>query len=125
MKFSRQLSFLLAALLLTGCGPAIDGRESFGDKREWSILQAREYQARTTVVSAPSFTSSDEYVLLVVPDSHGAKNVWIMLTPRHPPFYKQMPRGNYTISQSLFELISHKHLASSTVEEVLASHVAK
>lgn len=116
---------LLPALLLCACSPGIDGRESPGAKREYSILQAREYDTRLKVVDKPIFTSHEEFVLLVVPNDHKNRNIWIMLKPRHPPFYKQMPRGNYTISPELFDVIARQRLASSTVEMALASHVAE
>ncbi|MGN2245025.1 hypothetical protein ACFWZU_16135 [Frateuria sp. GZRR33] len=116
---------LLPALLLTACSPTIDGSESPGSKSEYSILQVREYDARANVVAAPTFTSHDGYVLLVVPNDRKDRSIWIMLNPRSPPFYKQMPRGSYTISPQLFDVITKRNLVSSTVEEVLASHVAE
>ena len=123
----KQLWLLstLAIAPASGCSPAVDGRESFGDKNEWSILQSREFAARQQVVATPQFTSVDSYVLLVVPSSDGPKNIWIMLSPQSPPFYKQLPKGNYTVSASLLDTISRQGVASSTVEEVLASHVAE
>jgi hypothetical protein len=116
---------VLAMTATSGCSPAVDGRESFGDKHEWSILQSREYGARQDLVATPKFTSTDGYVLLVVPSSNGSKNIWIMLSPKSPPFYKQLPHGNYTISRSLLDTISRQDISSSTVQEVLTSHVAE
>jgi hypothetical protein len=123
----KQL-WLFSALTIaaaSGCSPAVNGRESFGDKHEWSILQSREYAARQDVVATPQFTSADSYVLLIVPSRDGTKNIWIMLSPKSPPFYKQLPQGNYTVSRSLLDTISRQGVASSTVQEVLASHVAE
>lgn len=119
------LVLLLVMTATSGCSPSVDGRESFGDKREWSILQSREYGARQDVVAVPKFTSTDGYALLVVPSSDGSKNIWIMLSPQNPPFYKQLPQGNYTISRGLLDAASRQGIASSTVQEVLASHVAE
>jgi len=115
----------LAIAATTGCSPAVGGRESFGEKHEWSILQSHEYDARENLVATPKFIGADGYVLLLVPSSDGSKNIWIMLSPKSPPFYKQMPQGNYGISRSLLDTISRQGIASSTVQEVLASHVAE
>lgn len=115
----------LVVAAMSGCSPAVDGRESSGDKHEWSILQSREYDARQELVAAPRFTSDDGYVLLVVPRNDRSKNIWIMLSPKSPPFYKQLPQGGYTISRSTLDIVSRQGIASSTVQEVLASHVAE
>ena len=124
MGHLRNLPILLT-FLLCACSSGTDGYESPSAKREYSILQAVEYSARQRVVANPTFTSNEKYVLLVVPSTHRDRNIWIMLKPQSPPFYKQMPRGSYTISQELFDVVASKRLASSTVEEVLASHVAE
>ena len=115
----------LAIAATSGCSPAVDGRESFGDKHEWSILQSREYGERQDLVATPKFTSAHGYVLLVVPSSDRSKNIWIMLSSKSPAFYKQLPQGNYAISRSLLDTVSRQGIASSTVQEVLASHVAE
>ena len=117
------LLLFLATATTSGCSPAVDGRESFGDKHEWSILQAREYGSRQQLVKNPKFTSADGYMLLVVPSNDRSKNIWIMLSPKSPPFYKQLPQGSYAIHRSLLDTISRQGLASSTVQEVLTSHV--
>lgn len=121
-------SWLPAALILatfTGCSSPIDRRESSGDKREWSILQNKELQLRQSVVDAPEFVEVEGYSLLVIPTDNQSRNIWIMLAPKSPPFYKQLPQGNYTIPRSLLDTIARQRMASSTVEEVLASHVAE
>lgn len=121
----RWLLLVLAIALSSGCAPAVDGRESLGDKHEWSILQSHEYGSRQRPVSTPRFTNAEGYVLLVVPSSDGTQNIWIMLSAKSPPYYKQLPEGNYTISRSLLDTISQQGIASSTVQEALASHVAE
>lgn len=121
----KFLYSLVTATALTGCSPATDGRESSGDKHEWSILQAKEYDSRQEVVDAPKFVSVGDYVLLVVPSADRSQNIWIMLSPQSSPFYKQLPQGDYSISRSLLDVIGQQGIASSTVEEVLASHLAE
>ena len=116
---------ILPALLLAvlaGCSPT-DGRESLGDKREWAMLQGHEAASRQNVVTAPRFVQDDGYVLLVVPSRDKTRNIWIMLAPQSPPFYKQMPTGDYVIPRDVWNKITRQDTASSTVEEVLRSHV--
>ena len=120
----RSLPILIACLLCA-CSAGTDGYESPSAKREFSILQVVEYNSRQKVVANPTFISNEEYVLLVVPNTSKDRNIWIMLKPQSPPFYKQMPRGDYQIQKELFDVVANKRLASSTVEEVLASHVAE
>jgi len=123
MRHLILLSLLLA--VLASCSPCGDWRESSGEKREWSVLQGHEAEARQSVVKEPRFVQHDDYALLVTPNNSNTENIWIMLAPKSPPFYKQMPRGNYTIPCDVWEKIKSQHMASSTVEEVIASHVAE
>jgi hypothetical protein len=110
---------VLGAAACSGCSPSIDGRESAGDKHEWSILQVQEYVARQQLVAKPTFSSSDGYVLLTVPSQDRSENIWIMLSPESPPFYKQMPQGSYAISRNLFDVVVKQRIASSTLKRFL------
>ena len=122
MKQLWQFLFF-ATSACAGCAPSTAGRESFGDKTEWSILQSREFGSRQQLIAKPAFHSVDGYVLLAIPGR--GKNIWVMLSPKSPPFYKQMPQGGYTISRTLLDIVAKQGIASSTVQEVLASHVAE
>ena len=46
-----------------------------------------------------------------------------MMDPSEAPFYKQMPRGTYTLSAAQLEEIRKAASPISTVYEALASHV--
>jgi hypothetical protein len=110
-------------LLLFGCSPAADGRESPGDKREWSILQSLEYQAREQHLDPIQFRVIEEFEIVGIQRVGDPSVIWIMLNPSSPPFYKQMPQGNYALSSEQFQAIITGHRVTSTVEEVLRSHV--
>ncbi len=101
---------------------AVDGRESSGDKREWSILQALEGAHRAQPVAGVEFVERHGYHVACV-SGDGAQRVWIMLAPRNPPFYKQLPQAQYSLSREQFDQITATRYTTSTVEEALASHV--
>jgi hypothetical protein len=124
MKELRIL-LLVPSLLLCACSPCSDSEESSGSKSEYSVLQGIEYASRDKVVINPAFASRGRYVLLVVPNERKDGNIWIMLRPEHPPFYKQMPRGSYKISPEILGIVVNRRLASTTVRESLASHVGE
>jgi hypothetical protein len=100
-----------------------DGRESPGDKHEWSILETLEARHKDSAISDLEFSERDGYHILCVPGVGSGKRVWIMLDPRNPPFYKQLPHGDYSLSREQYERITVARNATSTVEESLSSHV--
>ena len=118
------LSLLLLPMALAACGgnPG-DGRESWGDKQEWSILQGLEVETRNQTLTQPTIRWVADYELLGVPREGDSRPVWIMLTPRHPPFYKQMPEGEFELSEGILNDLVRRRAVISTVEEALRSHV--
>ena len=100
-----------------------DGRESSGDKHEWSILQSLEAAYREQPISGFEFVERHGYHIVCVASSAAAKRVWIMLAPRNPPFYKQLPHDSYSLSPEQYQQIVATRHATSTVEEALSSHV--
>ena len=56
---------LLAVVILASCGG--DGRESPGDKREWSVLQNLEFETRDARTNEIQFRTVDNYELMAVP----------------------------------------------------------
>jgi hypothetical protein len=114
------LAIVLAVFYIwSRCGT--DGRESLGDKTEWSILQVLEDRHRNSPILALEFSETEGHHILCVPSV--GKRVWIMLDPRNPPFYKQLPHDSYSLSREQYDKIISSRHATSTVEEVLASHV--
>jgi len=63
------------------------------------------------------------YEVIVVPGADNQQRIWIMLAPRHPPFYKQVPEGSYWLARDEVGQLARKHKISSTVEQVLRSHL--
>lgn len=106
---------------------AEDNRESAGAKREWGILQSLEYDHRQQPIDKIEFRDIDGYHIVCV-RSEAGKRTWIMLNPKYPPFYKQMPQVQFSLSSDQFNQIEgldgHQAL-TSTVEICLLSHVIK
>ena len=125
MKLNARWILIPTILLsLSACSDKGDERESAGDKREWSILQGIEFESRGSIPSAPELRVVEGYELLSVPNIDGSKRIWIMLRPKSPPYYKQLPDGNFMIPSSLLSDLASGHKISSTVEQALRSHVA-
>ena len=117
------LLVVVAVIFYIRVGCAVDGRESFGDKHECSILQSLEATHRDSPISDLEFSEREDYHILCVPAAGNSKRVWIMLDPRNPPFYKQLPHDSYSLSREQYDKIISSRHATSTVEEALASHV--
>ncbi len=121
---ARWISIATILLSLSACSDKGDGRESAGDKREWSILQGVEFGSRGSIPSVPELRVVEGYELLSVPSIDGSTRIWIMLWPKSPPYYKQLPDGNFLIPSRLLNDLVRGHKMSSTVEQTLRSHVA-
>ena len=67
--------------------------ETFGEKSEWSILQAIESQTRNELLSEPVVRVFFEREVLGVKGASG-QNIWILLRTESPPFYKRCRRDN-------------------------------
>jgi len=100
-----------------------DARETPDEKTEWSVLQSVEFQYRGIPTAEPVFRVLNEYEVLGVRGLRG-ENVWVLLKPKAPPFYKQMPAANYEVSRELVERLARERRLSYTVEQVLVSHVS-
>jgi len=107
---------------LCGCTDP-EARETPGEKAEWSVLQSIELEKRAVPIGEPVLLVVNGYEVLGVRSSKG-ENVWVLLKPAAPPFYKQMPQSNYEVPKGLFERLRREHRLSYTVEQVLASHVS-
>ena len=111
-----------AWLLYTRCDG--DGRESFGDKHESSILESLEARHHGSAISAVEFTQHNDYCIACVPGLNGER-VWIILNPQSPPYYKQMPQADYALSEDQYLQIVRTQRPISTVDECLSSHVRR
>ena len=98
--------------------------ETFGEKSEWSTLQAIESEARNVALNAPAVRSMHDREVLGVKGDSG-ENIWILLRTESPPFYKQMPGGQYDLPAALVDQLEKERRLSYTVAVVLRSHVRK
>lgn len=117
-----SVSLYLALMLLSGCIRPGDGYESGADKREWSVLQGLEFSHRREKIDTIEFSHHAEYWIVCVPRHDDHARIWIMMDPASPPFYKQMPEGNFWLTKEQIEEIRRKTNPISTVLEALKSH---
>jgi hypothetical protein len=96
--------------------------ETFGEKAEWSVLQSIEFQEREHILPEPSIRTVGSSEVLGVRGQAG-RNVWLLLKVHSPPYYKQIPEGNYEVSASLLSQLEKERRVSYTVSHVLRSHV--
>ena len=122
MMRAEFLGLVAAALLTMNCGNPGDGRESFGDKREWSILQHVELETREQRTDRVLFRMIDGYELMAVPREGDSRLVWVMLKPAHAPLYKQMPEGNFWLDYEQVRALASAGRLTSTVEAALGGH---
>lgn len=118
----RAIQMMLIASVVAGCAP--EGRESFGNKAEWSSLQTLEAAHRSETLNEPTIIHTNDQAFAAVPAMSARQTVWIMMRPEHAPFYKQMP-GNVQFTLTLAELdrIEREGKPSPTVAEALRSHL--
>lgn len=96
--------------------------ETDGEKSEWSALQEIEQQTRDAPLTGPVVRKVFDHEVLGVKGASG-NNIWILLKTDSPPFYKQLPEGQYDIKLALVEKLNHEQRLSYTVNAVLRSHV--
>jgi hypothetical protein len=118
---------LILTILLSACNNpgevAGDGRESGSDKREWSILQGLEYESRNQIGLKFEIIREGNYDIVVLPKQNKKGAILIMLNPKAPPFYKQMPNIPFNLSKEEYSKIIEHESTISTVEEALESHI--
>lgn len=120
MKKGFLFSLVLA---LSACSASDDDIQS---KTEWGNLQGISQTENGNAPSSSQIISKDGIdFFCVVSSTNSNLRTWILLHPNSPPYYKQMPVGNYTISEEDYNKIKVSGLASSTVLEVLSSHIKK
>jgi hypothetical protein len=84
-----------------------------------------EFNSRATPIKKNEFLKSDDYNLICVPSEKSGKRIWIMMDAKSPPFYKQIPDGNFSLSKEELSEIEKRTNPTSTVVEALRSHVRK
>ena len=116
------LPLLLSAFAIVSCGyPDPNTRETTTEKTEWSILQIAETANKSRQIKEYELQIINGYEVLGIPGFQ-SKNIWILLNPSAPPFYKQIPDGNYYIPTYIVKKLRHDKQVGYTVESVLTSH---
>ena len=125
MRQGRAARTLLVLCLgLASCADN-DHQETPGSKAEWALLQGLEYEGRHQIPAAPHEVDAEGRAVLTLPSLDGKQRLWILLSPAYPPYYKQLPQGNYTLAPELVDGLARSGKLSSTVEAVLRSHVER
>ena len=118
-----QLIILICVLIIS-CGENTgDGRESGTDKHEWSILQNHEFKNREVSNLKFSILEENGYSIVQVPNKSGVGATYILLNPKAPPFYKQLPIKQFNLSKEQFRQIQMNKNTITTVETAINSHV--
>lgn len=116
----RSLCFVtitFGSALLSACN--LSDADSLKAKHEWSVLEAAAASEHPLTKEPVSTFSRDGYTFLRAKGS--TANVTVLLNPKYPPFYKQLPRERFVIAQSDLNHLVEQGVASSTVLEVLRS----
>jgi hypothetical protein len=116
---------VVAFLVICGClvYRGIFSNEELASKPEWSVVQAVASQDRDKPGGEIEFVKIAEYSLVGIPVHDSRKEIWIMLNPRNPPYYKQIPKGSYTLTKEDLKKVLAFGVVISTVENCLESHV--
>ena len=124
MKFRALCWGALAlsiGLMVNACSKP-DMAETAGEKQEWASLQDVEVSMRNIPLNEPTVRTISDQEFLGVRGSSGT-NIWIMLKPESPPYYKQMPQGQYDVPAELVERLNREHRLNYTAGVVLRSHI--
>ena len=116
------ISVAVAFVVKTCSSPEL--AETTREKSEWATLQAVESKTRNAPLSAPVIRSMHDREVLGVKGEAG-ENIWILLRTEAPPYYKQMPGGQYDLPDALIDQLEKERRISYTVGAVLRSHVRK
>jgi len=122
-RVAVSLVLAVFATLLSGCGRPGDGREGGSDKRECSILQSVSSTHKGQTIDQPEVIRVEEYMIICVPRHDDGTRIWIMADPQSPPFYKQMPEGNFWLTKEQLEEIRKQAKPITTVLDALKSHL--
>lgn len=88
-----------------------------GTKNEWGILQQIEADKRCADLDSFYFKSVGKYNFVAI--STESARVWVLLNPRHAPFYKQLPITEcFTISEDQLAQILRMGASEIVVEHL-------
>jgi hypothetical protein len=119
----KQAFARVLIMVLTSCSNGGGGKEAAASKYEWSILQNLESSSREQLDLSFQLLKVDVYSIVLLPNNGGKGAIYIMLNPKSPPYYKQMPNKQFTITKDQFRQILSTDAIISDVEEALRSHI--
>jgi hypothetical protein len=99
--------------------------KEFGSKAEYSVLQLVEERERNSSIPDVTFRVVNGYTVAGFPADGHKGNVWILLHPKHSPYYKQVPQLQFTISRNVMDRVRHTEDVSDTVIAVLETRMTK
>jgi len=120
-----NMRFALGVLVIIVCSATFIGCMDSGRKAEWAFLQTTESQFQEKPISEMVFHSEGKYHAVGIRSEYSGTNIWILLNPKASPFYKQIPQGQFSITDLEFQAIVASGKASETVLECLQSHIIK
>jgi hypothetical protein len=118
---ARLASSVLTALSIA-CIATLLGCSESQRKSDWAFLQRTEFQFREKPVVEIMFHSEGEYHAVGIRSQQSGTNVWILLNPKTTPLYKQLPQGQFSITEVELQKIAGSGNVNETVLACLASH---
>ena len=120
-----RLTLRVLTALSVACVATLLGCSENQRKSEWAFLQNTESQFRGKPVSEITFYSKGEFHAVGIRSEQSGANVWVLLNPKTTPLYKQMPQGQFSITETELQKIADSGNVNETVMACLESHVVK
>lgn len=97
---------------------------SLVNKSEYSVLQLIENQERDVPINDVVLKTVEGYAVAGFPSQNNKGNVWLLLHPKHSPYYNQVPQYQFSITSETMNKIRSSSEASDTVIAVLETRVS-
>jgi hypothetical protein len=111
-------------IILTSLSTLLLGCDELGTKSEYQALQSVWVTERNSLVPSGEIRKLNGYIIVAFHPEYRGENIWVLLNPKHPPYYKQIPQTNFTISRKEFDAIRRIQGISETVIAVLATRIS-
>jgi hypothetical protein len=110
-----SLVCVVAVFVTAGC----ESYETQKSKEEYAILQGLEFEHRGTPVSNVEIISRNGYTAAGFRAEGRDQNVWVMLNPRYPPRFKQVPDVAFKVTAEDLATVRRQQNLSKDVLAVL------
>lgn len=118
-----RISTLICCTAMVGSFAGCENVENAKSKEEYSILQVVEYEHRDMPISTVEIVERSGYSLAGFQAENKNKNVWVLLNPRYPPYFKQVPDSTFNVSRQALEIIRRTPDVSKDVLAALEARV--